>query len=264
MIVIQAPEKCKDYYVSRIFRGKNNQRLKIRLPETKLLDIRAADDNAYILKLWIPPDSIACEVMEDTDDKAILTTSEHNKEWFANGLSAGKINEYFRRSIDNQVCNVIVSPIKVPRSIIINGETIDDFDKVAAIPTRELKSFVHCSCTIEAQGLYFYPKRFGVRWLLTEIEMGTDDQIHDSMEDHGNPDRIDIEEFWDMEVQEVRTLIREDMNSLYARIDQLAAIKKELMETLESAKSEKECSVSWEEKLDSLKRRIFNYKSGRL
>lgn len=262
MIVIHSPEKCKDYYVSNISHGKKNQRLKVRLTETKLLDMRIASDNAYILRLWVPPDSIAHELIEETDDKAIITTSKHNKEWFANGLSVNKINEYFRRSIESQVCNVIVSPIKVPRSIIVNGEMIDDFDKVATIPSKEWKSFKHCSCTLEAQGLYFYPKRFGVRWILREIDMGT--KTSEVCEETPAIDRDDIEEFWESEVHEVRKSLKQDMDALYSRIDHLATIKKDLLETLESAKSEEECSTSWEEKMESLKKRIFNYKSGRL
>ena len=216
------------------------------------------------MRLWVPPDSIAHDVIEETDDKAIITTSEHNKEWFANGLSDSKINEYFRRSIDNQVCNVIVSSIKVPRSIVVNGETMDDFDKVATMPSREWKSLENCSCTIEAQGLYFYPKRFGVRWILREIELGGSQPVSDDNCAAASIDRDDIEEFWQAEVRDIRKLIRQDMDALYARIDNLATIKKDLLETLESAKSEEECSKDWEEKLESLKKTIFNYKSGRL
>lgn len=265
--MIHAPEKYKDYYMSRVTR-KNNKNFIVKVPDCKVAGIHAlANDNGYVIKMYIPTDSIAAETMADIDAMAIKAASDNNREWFANGLSNDKINEYFRTCSVDGFADVLVSAIKVPRNIEWRGDLVEDFSQVALTLGRELKA-MDCSCTLEAQGLYFYPKKFGIRWIVRDIAFRdralqtTDDDVEAIGPE--TTEAREIEAFWEKELQDVRDMIKKDMEALYARIDKLATFKRELMDMLETAKTEKTCSSSWDSQLDNLRCHIFRYKTGRL
>jgi Family of unknown function (DUF5871) len=265
--MIHAPEKYKDYYMSRVTR-KNNKNFVVKVPDCKVLGIHTlANDNGYVIKMWVPPDSIASDTMADIDAMSMKAASDNNREWFTNGLSDEQINEYFRPCIDpsTNIADILVSSIKVPRSILWHGDSVDDFHNIATAPMREWKT-MECSCTLEAQGLYFYKKKFGIRWIVREIAFHVINDLSqdDDHEATGQEERKDIEDFWENELQEVRSMVKADMDALYGRIDHLATFKKDLLDIFEAAKSEKTCNSSWDQQLDKLNRQIFCYKSGRL
>lgn len=265
-MIIHPPEKRKDYYVSRVTKdAKKNQSFTIRIDGAKMISVHElTDDNGYLVKMWIPPDNGACDIIQDVDKLCIDTSLLKNNEWFANALSADKIYDYFRPSINQQISTIIVSNVKPPRSVSFCGEELNDFSVVGHKNMRELRSML-CNCVLEIQGLYFYPKKFGVRWIIRDIDIyDPTRQYSDNDEDSGIVERDDIEDFWRNEIKEVVSMIDEDMSKLEEKIGKLVEFKEDIVETLKTALSENSCNPAWEEALDALKSKIFCYKSGRL
>lgn len=265
-MIIHAPEKRKDHYVSQVTTGRKHQQpFTVRVSDARVVGIHElANDAGYLVKLWIAPDNPALDAITDVDREVIDTSIEHNQEWFANSLSRDKINEYFRPCVNQQVCSVIVSTVKVPRSLVVCGTTVDDFSCVQSAPAVKRLT---CDCTLEIQGVYFYPKKFGVRWIVRTLELYDGNVVPSATASADAPsgwDREEIEDFWRTEVQEAHELIGSDITALYAKIDALAALKRDLTDSLKAARRLPECDSTWDEQLESLKGKIFKYKTGRL
>lgn len=260
-MIIDSPEKRKDYYVSRVS-YKRNQPFTIKIGDARVGAIHEIEnDGGYMVKLWIPQHP--ADVMKDVDKTVIDASKENNQEWFNNALPTDKIIEYFRPSINEQrTSTVLVSTTKIPRSIVWCGEDMDDFAGIANKSGRELRA-MSCNCTLEIQGIYFYPKRFGVRWIVRNIEFFDPNTI-DEDSDGCEVDREDIESFWDAELQEIKDIIDEDVRKLYAKVDKLNDFSRVLQDLLRIAKEQPDCNSIWERNLNALKEEIFHYKSGRL
>jgi hypothetical protein len=244
--------------------NKKNQPYLLTFTDAKVAAIHEiADDGGYIVKMWIPEPSV--DKIRTIDDFARQRSNDCNKEWFNNALSKEMLEEYFRPSIDDkQMCNTLVSTTKIPRSVVWCGEQHDDFEAIFRRDKRELRK-MSCSCTLEIQGLYFYPKRFGVRWIIRNIEFFDPSSIHeDSEDDHSIIDRVDIETFWEDELNDVGKLLDEDIKQLKKKIDAVLEFKASLRNSLLIAKDQDSCNSLWDRNLEALKESIFQYKSGRL
>lgn len=257
------PDKRKDYYVSRITHPTKNTSFYVKVEDATVLGVhRIPNEGGYVIKLWVPPESEVNDIMAELDTRSIATSIEKNQEWFGNGLTEEKIHEYFRSSIDNNVCTVMVSPIKIPRRISVGHQEVDDFDELLA-KHRNLKSMT-CTCVIELQGLYFYPKKFGLKWIIRDIALYDPYGAGNAGDDVDEPEKEDIEHAWKVELEEVKDMIKDDTAKLYERVNELMDFKKSLVELLTAAKNEDSCNSTWDEKLETLKTKIFQYKSGRL
>lgn len=260
---IDPPEKRKDYYVSRMS-NKKSQPYTLTITEAKVVAIHEiANDGGYIVKIWVP-ESFA-DTIQNIDEFATEASREHNQEWFNNALPKDRFSEYFRPSIDErQMCTCLVSMTKIPRSVIWCGEQVDDFEFVAKRERRELQK-MSCTCTLEIQGLYFYPKKFGVRWIIRNIEFFDPAAVEEeSDEDNTAVDREDIETFWNAELMEVIGMLDNDVAKLQKKMEDINSIKNNLHRYLATAKKQPECNSVWDESLEALKTNIFQYKSGRL
>jgi hypothetical protein len=260
--MFHTPEKKKGSYVSRVT-DKKGKPFVVNVQNSKVLAIhKLENENGHMVKLWIPKDSYAHEVMSDLDSGAIQNVISHNEEWFQNALSQQHIYDFFRPCLDQETCVVLASSVKVPRSITFRGKALDNFDELTRAMPRELRSLL-CSCSLEAQGLYFYPKKFGVRWIIRTIELHDKAQI-DEPEALLNHDKEEVEEFWRNELSEARVSIAQDVKVLEEKIAKLRDYEGELELLMKEAEKEEGSSSKWNDCLDSLKSKIFEYKCGRL
>jgi hypothetical protein len=259
-MIIHPPEKAKGAYVSRISDVKGRT-FKVSIQDAKTLSIHKISNNGgQILKIWIPKDSVAHETITKLDETAMQSVLDNNEEWFQNALSEQHIYDYFQPCLDRECFGVIVSAIKPPRNIVFRGENIDDLEKTT---NKEIKNLL-CSCTFEAQGLYFYPKKFGVRWIIRDIEFHDKSYIDDPSCLVSAVNKDEVEDFWRGEIQGLSEDIANDIRHFETKIEKLRAFTGQLLELLETARKEKECSFIWNDSLNTLKTKVFEYKSGRL
>jgi hypothetical protein len=129
---------------------------------------------------------------------------------------------------------------------------------------RDIRS-LHCDCTVEVYGLYFYPKKFGIKFGLRSIKFYKDILVTRKDDDGDiSMDGHDVEEEWREEVHDTCQMIEEDERVLQDRLRELAAFKTELHSKLEGAKSSRGDMGEWNATMESLRTMIFKYKTGRL
>jgi len=255
-MIIHPPEKKKDLFVAQIT-NKKGRVVRVSLRDTKIFHVQPLNsDGGYLLKIFVPHDSAAHETVTDLDERAVKDVITNNEAWFENRLSQQHIQEFFRPCIDRECMSVIVSASKIPRTITYNSVSLDSFDTL--LQRNVTKANVEC--TLEATGLYFYPKKFGIKWILRDIEVYSG-VVCDEPECN---EKRDVEDFWAQELQELSSSIDADISTLSDKIDKLREFQKNLQDLLSSAKSERECTSTWNETLDMLKSGIVKYHVGRL
>jgi hypothetical protein len=254
-MLIHPPEKKRDVFVAHITNEKGRV-VRVNLQDTKIFHVQPLKNDAWTLQIYIPHDTQAHATVTELDERAIVAVIANNEEWFENKLSQQHIHDYFRPCIDRECVSVIVSSSKVPRSVSYNGMSLNAFEELLVRDITKLQ----CECTFEASGLYFYPKKFGIKWVLRDIDV-YDKPTCDEPECN---DKKEIEEFWKQELHDFNSTIDEDIKSLGDKVATLQSLKKELRDILEEATSQRECNTAWNEHLNVLKNRILKYKSGRL
>jgi len=119
---------------------------------------------------------------------------------------------------------------------------------------------IYLSLEIEAQGLYFFPKKFGIRWIVNKIAF-----YNESLINNDNDEIIDkesIEEEWDKEISQIKEVINGDIQLLTDKINVLSTFTHDLDNIFENAKKE-ESTEQWNILLNQLSHKIVKYHSGR-
>lgn len=262
-MIIQPPEKMRNYYLSQITTS-GNRNVVLKLEGICIIDIGVlADDVGYTMHVWVPKDCPAYEKIVELETIAFESVIKHRKDWFKTELPQEKISEYFRTCIGaNNIVPIIVSNLKPP-GIVMQDADISDFSQLQSYNIRKLRK-MHCECKVEVSGLYFYPKKFGIRLTLRSITLknananGADNDI--SFESY----REDIEHDWAVEVKEACSLLQADEDMLLKKIEKLHSIKQQMYGLLSTAKSQDNCTKKWNQDLEDLRQLIFKYKIGRL
>jgi hypothetical protein len=265
-MIIHPPEKRKNYFVSRVTNAKNRP-FSVSVSDARIVAIHTlSDDAGYSLRVWIPPESGAYQTLEALDKHAMQESIDKNKAWFSNALTKDTIYEYFRPSLSQQVCNATVSSVVLPRTVSWCGTMVDDFESIVQQHTDKDIRMNLCQLTLEVQGLYFHQKRFGIRWIVRDIQFYKENGYTDESNgiDDSDAHRYDIEQSWEHEIAEVKTMIETDIASLQSSIEKLEEFESTLKDILQTAKSEPQCTSTWEDQLGRLRTEIFRYKSGRL
>lgn len=258
-----APEKKRHYYLSQLY-GKKGKKIYINIEGVKLISIAAAQKaTGYLVHVWIGADSDERTEIEKIDKFVYDEVCDKHLSWFKTDISQDKLSEYFRACIDaNNVCCIFVSDIITP-SVMIDGLSIDDFADVCSMPLRELRGY-HCSCKLEVEGVRFYPKTFGIRLLLRSIKLSSVQPSSIASDQYVAPDKVEVEEAWESELEELQSSLEEDEQKLAGKIQRLREFKQNMRSLIADAKQEVLCSEEWNNKLNELATSIFKYKTGRL
>ena len=260
--MFQSPVRKRGAFVSKVT-DTTGKTFRMKIVSVKIAGIHPlTNDNGYILKLWVPRDSPSFDTLKDLDEKAFHVVQENNQKWFKNSLDEEKIRDYFRPSLTNDFLCVMVSNVAQPRTIMVDSILKESFTEILAMDKKDLTK---CSvtCNIDVQGLYFYPNRFGIRWIIRDIFIN-----HAKPEETLNPldmcDKHEIDEFWSNEVADAVQNIDNDIQGLQSKIDILQKKKQTMKELLSEAVEQPDASEIWSKTLDQLKTVVFEYTCGRL
>jgi Family of unknown function (DUF5871) len=241
MYEIKQPVKKNDVYVSRV--TKDNAPVRINIPFTRIVQ-----KNDRVLYLWIPDESPVAETINKCDSYCLEQTILHAaNEWFSTELTTDSINAYFRRSVSRNVLSTVCSEVRPPQ-VTYRRKVVDD------IPDRGL-----CTVQLEIQGLYFMKKRFGIRWLVTHIQIEDDDQEENERVD---VHREEVEESWAAEVRALSAKIQTDIVNLHKKIDILETLEHDMKKLLINAKSCETCGKEWETSFSELSKKASKYCNG--
>jgi hypothetical protein len=255
---IQQPKKKGDAYMSTIRDAATQKPVILRLSGCHIQIIQELRAGfGYLLKIHVPTD--VAHPIQELDEACKAAVLENNGSWFSNNLAEREIEEFYRPSCGQTSLQVVALHSKPPREVVWCGESLPS---ISDIPQDiNLASFV-ASIVIEAQGLFFYPKRFGVRWLLRNIKVARTDDIDIEQVDETASRREEIEAYWTAELATAAEKMSEDIRRYEEKIDMIRNIQAHLYEVLEGAKTMPVPQKEWNEALESLASKIWAYTNG--
>ena len=246
MLDIKHPVKKKGIYVAKIL--ADNAPLRITIPFTRV--VHRSDG---ILRLWVPDESSVTETLSRYDEYCLAKTLEHNNEWFSNTLAEDTIQAYFRKSISKNILGVVVSEVRPPQ-VFYKRKHIENLDLLLDIDLSNHS----VSVELEAQGLYFLSKRFGIRWLVRTIKMEEDKDEPEYSEEH----RKEVEELWEMDVKTLSDKIRSDITMYKNNIQILKNLDISAHSLLSAAKNQVSCGPEWNSAFSELTGKMAKYYNG--
>ena len=199
------PQRRKNAFVSRMRTIGDNKAIVVKIAECQVLSVKPlvsssdlAQDggggggaaSGYLMKVLLPADSPATQRMIALDSAAENAGAEKNSAWFSNNLTPDDMRAMFRASIGaspdgggggSLLATVLVSDVKEPRPLTLDGVHLDGSEALAAMSAgasdRATLRSCQATCVLEAQGLYFYARRFGVRWCLRSLSLTSQAEI---------------------------------------------------------------------------------------
>lgn len=258
--MFHTPTKKLGTYVSRVT-GDDGKALKIQIHNVHVLAVhRVSSGNGYIFRIGVPKSTYAAEEIIKLDEGALDIVKQQNAAWFSNSMPTETIEEYFRPAWSRDQMSVLVT---TPKRILWENEIVDHVDGLLYHYSSDVYKY-YASVSLEAQGIYFYPKKFGVRWILKDIAFHEDHTDSVASNTFEWIHRDEVEDFWSTEVSHVVTDIAGDICKLKKQIADMEMLQLQLKSKMENAKNEKDVSSDWHENLEWIKDRVMDYRRGRL
>jgi len=249
MYSLNSFKKRLKYFHAEILENDNKIQLpffKIDLIHTTLL----SGDQGYILIFKLPRDDCNYERIINMEKYAIKQIVENNKEWFNNDLDEEDITKMFKSSLSGDNLVVYYSFNKPP-----NGK-IDDFDKW--VVTNKYSLPVSVTCKIKCEGLYIYPNKCLIRWIVSSIdEYNDDDEIDYMIID--SAEKIEINNYWE---EQHNQYIDDKNNKIKEYLDKIEDCKnKQNASTIMLDKIKNSESINeWNAKIEEFKNMIMSNK----
>lgn len=255
------PIRKKDVYVSRI-RTSKGRPVRISGNNTRFLGMHRLDeDQGYLIKIGFPKDSTALEKLGQWDQLAFQNTIRHFTDWFPHSeMTDEQLHTYFRTSVTTPSCvTIMASTTQEPLQI-----QLDDMDVTMGQLfqiERDVLRGLYCHLEMEAQGLYFHPKRFGIRWVLRKIILSRTRTEHATEEDilPSMMEKAAIEEQWMRDVADMCDQMEKNIEMHRQQIASLEQDKADLQKWMEMARATPKMDPVWNESLENVRSKIAFY-----
>jgi hypothetical protein len=262
MIKVHTPIKLKSYFLSKISKVKtaiDAGPVRMRIPYVRLLNLIKLEKGGSAIRIFIS-DEDCVNAIARIDSEARAAVKKHNAKWFHNDMDSETIDALFRNSVNNlsNHMTVLLSDSHDP-TIYRDGQIVDVLTEDLIHDTN--KKDMHVSIDIEAQGLCFYPKKFGIRWFIKSIHISTDQALHEKHANETWVDKKEIEDVWKEDLKETCTCIDTDVATLEEKIRKLRELKAELNEEYATACS-MPANADWDARLKVLATKSSRYHSG--
>lgn len=217
----------------------------------------ASGGKGHILKVALPMG--ADSIVHDLERAAKEAVHTHNGEWFANTLTPEEIDAFYRPAATIQAGATVLTALSLfsqaPADITVCGESVASVTELA---TMDVPSYV-ATLTLTAQGIFFYPTRFGVRWLVQRIALA---KVDDDLEEEVDAHRVDIERFWSTATAKTLARMDEDIRIYESKIDAIRRLQNDLRELLAKAKALPTATHPWNATLEALATQLSVYDTG--
>jgi hypothetical protein len=164
VISLDKPVKKKNSYLSRLsVNGKRN--IKLCIPYGVLKQSLAlTNKQGYFVDIRVPLNDYSVEYISTIEKQCIAELIKQNANWFKNGLNADAIPSMLESCISRDTSlHIYASNI---RSSGVCSEGLVDIDDWF----NKYKKLTKVSLKIVCDGLYIFPDKFGLRWIITEIQ----------------------------------------------------------------------------------------------
>jgi len=252
-IKIEKPVKKKHVYVGKVT-TKDNKPYRLKIHSAKFVSLQRIPSNqGSILKIWFDNKSHDINTIITKLEETVLDTIiNNNKKWFENELSLEDIKKFYRNSID--VLNNTLSILNENTEqalIIYNNNIVDSLNDINFSNTD-------LNLEIEIQGLYFFHKKCGIRWIIRKLMINTNN-LDENLENWF--DRKDIECEWENDLIILNKNIDDNCNELHNKISKLKEFKMEINDKFEESKN-KILDTEWNKMLNNLSIKIIKYYDG--
>jgi hypothetical protein len=205
---IQPPIRKSKYYFCKIV-DEHKKQISIKIPYASILHIVAlSNQQGYQVELNLAEDQSAIHIIKEIENTCIETLIKNNKKWFRNVLDESKILSMFDSTLVQDRMHCYISLLRSQLKI----QNVTDIPQwIKAIKDKLPKTiYIKLIC----DGLFIYPKRFGLRWIVDSIQEFQED-IHEI-----SPDYDDIIQYWQSCVDHSKKKMKHTIESM----DQLMAL----------------------------------------
>lgn len=250
-IRVHTPVEKNNIFVAKVSNDSLGKVVRLRI-DASFVSITPLEKGGNTMKIYVPDTKTSLPISQ-IDDIVRAETIAKNTQWFDNEMTDEAINTLFRDSL-NKVKNtmtVLISDAWEP-NWFLNDEYIEK--------PPELKSGTQFTLELEVMGLYFYPKKFGIRWMVRNVYLSDIDKIEGDAEDC--VDKKSIEDSWSRDIDEVCTGIDKDIAYFKNNIEKLEKVKNDITKHYTEAVDRKTMDEEWASALSALSKRCASYFAG--
>jgi len=251
---IENPKKKKGMYISKVVTNNNKEvRLKINL--AKFISLQKIPESGDLLKIWLNPsvNENIINIFKKIDEEVLHAIIDNNEIWFENGLSLDKINDFFRPSLNVLNNTILLLNSNTEDSLITyDNNIVDSLNDITFIDT-------HMNIEVELKGLYFFPKKCGIRWIIRKIIINKENSNENTSD---WLDRKTIDEEWENDLHTINNNIDDHCDKLINKINNMRQFKKEINDRFEESKKIDLIDKEWNKILHNLSKKIIKYYDG--
>lgn len=215
-VSLDKPVKKNNSYLSRLsVNGKKN--IKLNIPYGVLKQsLVLTNKQGYLVDIRVPINDYSVEYISAIEKQCINELIKENANWFKNGLNADAIPAMLESCISRDTSlHIYASNI---RSSGVCSEGLVGIDEWFS---KCSKNLTKVSLKIVCDGLYIYPDKFGLRWIILEI------QEYQEPEDI-SPDIDELVLYWKDKADRQIKELESKKNELEQKISDLTEISKNL------------------------------------
>lgn len=183
---IHPPVKKAKYYFSKV--TMNGAQVVLKIPYAAITQMTPlAKQDGYLTMLDISQDQNALNVITKLEECCLDSVRVNNKKWFRNALEESVIQEMFDPTFSGNTLRSYVSFLRSHLEVAGCGDFPDWVTK-CKLPAPYY-------VTLVCDGLFIYPDRFGLRWIVRSIKEYQEDP------DDIVPEYAEIITFWEEKIE---------------------------------------------------------------
>jgi len=204
-MIVHPPIHKSKYYFSKIT-NEDKKPIIIKLPYTSVQQLLSlSSKQGYLMHLGLHQEQNALQIIKNIESICMTELIKNNDKWFRNSLDETTIREMFHSTVEQ---DIVFAYISLLRSHLELPKFADIPEWFNSVKNNLPKSYY---ITLICDGLFIYPSRFGIRWIVHSIKdfkEETDEII---------PDYEDIIQYWQEQVDDTK----KKLNSRLEKIDYL-------------------------------------------
>lgn len=206
-IVIHKPIQKKGYFFSRVTTN-DKQPIKLRIPYSVIKHhLLLSNKHGYLFDIQVPDNDFAMDTIAFMENECVNEVIKQNSNWFSNALNENTINSMLESVIRNKNCLQIYSS-NIRSSALFKGDFISISDWLEKLQNE-------VTITIMCDGMFIYPTKFGLRWVISEMKEC------DTQSDEILPDIGELENYWKSQSKQYLEQLTDEQNIIGKKISEL-------------------------------------------
>lgn len=199
MFKIHPPTKKNNYYFSKI--TYDNSIFVLKVPYASISQmVSLSKQDGYMVHIDVSQDQNAADTIKDLETQCLQSITSNNKKWFRNALEESVIQEMFDPTLVQGSVRSYISLLRSHLEVPGYADFPEWFNKC------KLPAPFHI--TLVCDGLFIYPNRFGIRWIIRSIKENKEDP------DDIVPEYGEIITYWEEKVTAQKKILDELMVEL--------------------------------------------------